>query len=164
MERANYDNIATNQSFQKSPFTCERWMSRRVRTVKPRDSVAHALAILKKHRINQMPVIDNRKIAGIVTDRDLRNSGTISAMLVAIMESEKPVRLSVEAVMTRKVLTLNSQSSLLSAAQLLRRKRIGAVPITDGDSLAGIITRSDILDAFIAREGGDLRLKRRSQR
>jgi CBS domain-containing protein len=38
--------------------------------------------------------------------------------------------------MTRKVLTLSRESSLLSAAQLLRRKRIGAVPITDGDSLA----------------------------
>jgi acetoin utilization protein AcuB len=139
-------------------------MSRRVRTVKPRDSIAHALAILKKHRINQMPVIDNRKIVGIITDRDLRSAETISAMLVSIMEPETPVRLSVEAVMTRKVLTLNSQSSLLSAAQLLRRKRIGAVPITDGDSLAGIITRSDILDAFIAREAADLRLERRSRR
>ena len=82
-------------------------------------------------------------------------------MLVGIMESERPVPLLVEAVMTRKVLTLNCQSSLLSAAELLRRKRIGAVPITDGNSLAGIITRSDILDAFIAGEGGDPRLKRR---
>ncbi len=135
-------------------------MTRKVWTVKPRDSVAHALAILKKHRINQLPVIDNRKIVGIITDRDLRNAATISAMLVGIMESDKPVRLSVEAVMTRKVLTLNCQSSLLRAAQLLRRKRIGAVPITDGDSLIGIITRSDILDAFIAREDEDSRLKR----
>ena len=138
-------------------------MTRRVRTVKPRDSVAHALSVLKKHRINQVPVIDNRKIVGIITDRDLRNAATISAMLVGIMESEKPVPLSVEAVMTRKVLTLNCQSSLLSAAELLRRKRMGAVPIIDGNSLVGIITRSDLLDAFIAREGGDPRLKRLSQ-
>ena len=163
MERANYNKTNTTQSSQQSPFMCERWMTRRVQTVKPRDSVAHALAILKKHRINQAPVIDNRKIIGIITDRDLRNAATISAMLVGIMESERPVPLLVEAVMTRKVLTLNCQSSLLSAAELLRRKRIGAVPITDGNSLAGIITRSDILDAFIAGEGGDPRSKRRSQ-
>jgi CBS-domain-containing membrane protein len=153
-----------NDTSQKSYFTCERWMTRRVWTVKPRDSVARAFAILKKYRINQLPVIDNRKIVGIITDRDLRNAATISAMFVGIMESERPVRLSVEAVMTRKVLTLNCQSSLLSAAELLRRRRIGAEPITDDNSLVGIITRSDILDAFIAREAGGPRLKRRSLR
>jgi CBS domain-containing protein len=162
MERANYNKTNTTQSSQKSSFTCERWMTRRVQTVKPGNSVVQVLAILKKHRINQVPVVDSRKIVGIITDRDLRNAATISAMLVGIMESEKPVPLSVEAVMTRKVMTLNCQSSPLSAAELLRRKRIGAVPITDGNSLAGIITRSDILDAFIAREGGNPRLKRRS--
>ena len=72
MERANYNKTNTTQSSQQSAFTCERWMTRRVQTVKPRDSVAHALAILKKHRFNQAPVIDNRKIIGIITDRDLR--------------------------------------------------------------------------------------------
>jgi acetoin utilization protein AcuB len=159
MKRANYNKTTITR--RKSPFTCEGWMTRRVRTVKPGDSVAHALAILKKYRINQVPVIDNRKIVGIITDRDLRKAATISAVLVGIMESEKPVPLLVDAVMTRKVLTLNCHSSLLSAAELLRRKRIGAVPITDGDSLAGIITRSDILDAFIIHEGGDRRWKRR---
>jgi CBS domain-containing protein len=77
-------------------------MTRRVQTVKPRDSVAQAVAILKKHRINQVPVVDSRKIVGIITDRDLQNVATISAILVGIMESEKPVPISVEAVMTRK--------------------------------------------------------------
>ena len=132
-------------------------MTRRVLTVKPRDSVAHALAMLKKHRTNQVPAVDKRNIVGIVTDRDLRNAATISAMLVAIMESEKVVPVSVEAVMTRKVLTLNRDSSLLEAAGLLRRKRIGAVPITDRERLVGIITCSDILDAFMSRTIKDVR-------
>jgi acetoin utilization protein AcuB len=160
MERANKTNAT--RSSEKSPFTCERWMTRKVLTVKPRDPVTHALAILKKHRINQVPVVDNGKIVGIITDRDLRKAATISAVLVAMMESEKPIPLSVEAVMTRKVLTLDCHSSLLNVAELLRRKRIGAVPITDGNSLVGIVTRSDILNAFLAREGGELRWQERS--
>jgi hypothetical protein len=67
--------------------------------------------------------------------------------------------------MARHVLTLNRHSTLLSAAHLLRLKRIGAVPIVDGDdSLVGILTRTDRLDAFIAGEGGaDRRGKRRTQ-
>jgi acetoin utilization protein AcuB len=128
-------------------------MTRRVRTLKPSDSVAHAEALFKKHHIGQAPVADEEKIVGIITDRDLRNAATASATLVAMMGSEKPARLLVEAVMTRKVLTLNCRSSLLRAPQLLRRKRIAALPITNNDSLVGIVTRSDILDAFIVREG-----------
>ncbi len=162
MERANFNRTTKTQSSPESIFTCEDWMTRKVRTVKPRDSVTQARAILKRYRINQMPVVDKQKIVGIITDRDLRNAATISAIWVAMMEAETAVKLPVEAVMTRNVITLTRHSSLLSAAELLRRKRIGAVPITDGTSLAGIITRSDILDAFIVREGGDQRLKRRS--
>jgi acetoin utilization protein AcuB len=137
-------------------------MTRRVRTVKPSDSVADAEAVLKKYHIGQAPVVDEGKVIGIITDHDLRNAATASATLMAMMGSEKPARLLVEAVMTRKVLTLNCQSSLLRAARLLRRKKIAALPITSGDSLVGIVTRSDILDAFIAREGGEPRSKRRS--
>lgn len=135
-------------------------MTRRVRTVKPSDTVVHAETVLKQHHIGQVPVVDEGKIIGIITDRDLRNAATASAALVA-MGSEKPARLLVDQVMTRKVLTLNCHSSLLRVAELLRRKRIAALPITNGNSLVGIVTRSDILDAFIAREGGGLRLKRR---
>jgi CBS domain-containing protein len=54
------------------------------------------------------------------------------------------------------------RASLVMAARVLRCKGIGALPITNGDSLAVIITRSDILDAFIARESRNQRFERRS--
>jgi acetoin utilization protein AcuB len=164
MERASHNNTNTTQSIRKPSFTCKSWMTRRVRTVKPSDSVADAEAVLKKHHIGQAPVVDEGKVIGIITDRDLQNAVTASATLGAMMGSEKPAQFLVEAVMTRKVPTLNCQSSLLRAAQLLRRGRIGALPITNGESLVGIVTRSDILDAFIAREGGKPRSNRRSRR
>jgi len=55
--------------------------------------------------------------------------------------------------MTRDVITLEPASTLVEAATVLRRKRIGSVPIVDGGRLVGIVTRSDILDAFIGRKG-----------
>jgi CBS domain-containing protein len=51
--------------------------------------------------------------------------------------------------MTANVLTLKPSDSLERAATLMRRERIGAVPIMEKDRLHGILTRSDILDAFL---------------
>jgi CBS domain-containing protein len=52
--------------------------------------------------------------------------------------------------MTARVLTLGHDASVPEAAALLRRERIGAVPIVDGDDrLCGILTRSDLLGALI---------------
>jgi CBS domain-containing protein len=45
-----------------------------VHTVKPHDSVAHARALLEEHRINQLPVLFDNHLVGIVTDRDLRDA------------------------------------------------------------------------------------------
>jgi CBS domain-containing protein len=146
-------------SRSQQPLVCERWMTLEVQTVKPRDSVARARSVLEECRINQLPVVKDGKLAGIVTDRDLRdavNTVATSAKLAGMAEEapEAPDQIPVEAVMTSNVMTLSPHSSVVTAAELMRRERIGGVPIVDGDSLVGIITRSDILEAFVAREHG----------
>jgi acetoin utilization protein AcuB len=136
---------------------CRDYMTAKVQTVKPRDSVAHARALIEERRINQLPVLKDGVLVGIVTDRDLRNAEnvvTTSAMDAGTIEPvpSTPEQITVEAVMTHNVITLSPHSSLVAAAELMRRQRIGSVPIVDGHTLAGIITRTDILGAFIARE------------
>jgi acetoin utilization protein AcuB len=132
-------------------------MTEKVHTVKPLDSVAHARALIEEHRINQLPVVKDGRLMGIVTDRDLRdavNAVTVSANAAGTMEpvSGTPEQTPVEAVMTNNAMTLSPHSSILAAAELMRRERIGSVPIVDGHNLVGIITRSDILKAFVERE------------
>ncbi len=135
----------------------EHLMKLAVHTVKPQDTVAHARAILEEHRINQLPVVVNRKLVGIVTDRDLRDAPAaveVAAQSVGAARNAPappaPEQISVEAVMTTNVLTLAPADSVAEAARLMRRERIGAVPIVDRGALVGIIARSDILDAFVA--------------
>jgi acetoin utilization protein AcuB len=131
----------------------EMLMKMPVHTVKPHDSVAHARALLEENRINQLPVTVNRRLVGIVTDRDLRDAS--AAVQIAATTSERasapanPERIPVDAVMTTNVLTLTPADTVEDAARLMRRERIGAVPILEREALVGIITRSDILDAFI---------------
>jgi CBS domain-containing protein len=141
----------------REELTCERWMTADVYTVKPLDSVAHARALLEKHRIRQLPVVKGGALIGIVTDRDLRDAVdavTSSAKLAGMGEAAPQTgqEIRVEAVMTENVITLNRDSSLVTAAEIMRRERIGSLPIVDGRTLVGIITRSDILKAFVARE------------
>lgn len=136
---------------------CRDWMTAKIHTVKPLDSVAHARALIEEHRINQLPVVKDGMLVGIVTDRDLRdavNAVTVSANAARTIEPAPgtPEQIPVEAVMTHKAMTLSPHSSVVAAAELMRRERIGSVPIVDGHALVGIITRSDILKAFIARE------------
>ncbi len=151
----------TNQheprSSTENQLICKDWMTAKVHAVKPLDSVAHARALIEKHRINQLPVVKDGMLVGIVTDRDLRDAVdavTTSANEARTAESapRMPEQIPVEAVMTHKAITLSPHSSLVAAAELMRRERIGSVPIVDGHALVGIITRSDILKAFIARE------------
>lgn len=134
----------------------EMIMKMPVHTVKPQDSVAHARSMLEEYRINQLPVTVNRRLVGIVTDRDLRDASV--AVQVAAAASERaiapasPEKIPVEAVMTTNVLTLAPADTVQDAARLMRRERIGAVPILERDALVGIITRSDVLDAFIGAQ------------
>lgn len=140
------------------PLICERWMTMQVHKVKPQESVAHARALLEEHRINQLLVVKNNVLVGIVTDRDLRDAVSAvitSAKLAATVEPppQTPDEIPVEAVMSHHVIALAPHSSLVNAASLMRQERIGSVPIVDvGNRVTGIVTRSDVLDAFVWRE------------
>ena len=138
------------------PMKIADWMKVGVHTVKPHDSIARARAILEEYRINQLPVIARDKLVGIVTDRDLRSAlqeVRVSAAAAGTRQDEVPSgpdEISVEDVMSEGVLTLAPSNTLVSAAAMMRQKRIGAVPIVDKRRLVGIIARSDILEAFVS--------------
>jgi len=135
----------------------EPLMKRHVYTIRPRDSIAHARAILEERRINQLPVVLNGQLVGIVTDRDLRDAtveveaGAVATGLRAgRLVAADPDKVRVEEVMTANVTTLGPSDSVKEAARLMKRERIGAIPIVEKDRLVGIVTRSDILDAYIS--------------
>ncbi|HKF28152.1 MAG TPA: CBS domain-containing protein [Candidatus Binataceae bacterium] len=129
--------------------TCELWMTRRVRTLAPSDSIERARDLLKHYRINQLPVVARGKLLGIITDRDIRSSLGLRGRGAATVAERR-----VQSVMSRPAIALGCHSTLLNAAEVMRHSRIGAVPILRGEKLAGIVTRSDILDAFVGLANG----------
>jgi acetoin utilization protein AcuB len=132
------------------------WMSAPVHTVKPLDSIARAREILERERVNQLPVVVNGRLVGIVTDRDLRDAFP-SVMEIAGSRSRRrqaaaaaPEEIAVEAVMSRDPFTIGPDEPIEKAAWIMRRERIGALPVLEQRRLVGLIARSDLLEALIA--------------
>jgi len=131
-------------------------MTRKVATVRARDSAESARAVMADKRINQIPVVGNdSSLIGIVTDRDVRDACP-SVFELAAHDGEgsrsfDPATILVEDIMSANVLTIGPDAAVTEAVEIMLRERIGALPVVaDDESLAGIIARSDILRAFAA--------------
>jgi acetoin utilization protein AcuB len=130
------------------------WMTRTVHVLKPLDTVQHARELMEKLRINQMPVVFDGKLVGIVSDRDVRDASP------SVFENSNrrrrppagtdPRSIAVEDVMSPGLLTVSPDESIAAAARLMGRERIGAVPVVENGRLVGILARSDMLKALVA--------------
>jgi acetoin utilization protein AcuB len=140
------------------------WMSEAVLAVETFDSINVARQLMAKHRVNQLPVLENDKLVGIVTDRDVRDAYPTS---MAINRGEAIDRfadsITVEEVMSHNVFTVQPETPLASAIELLRRQRIGSLPVVKKQRLVGIITRSDILDFVLSQRSILLALAERKR-
>lgn len=135
---------------QHENLRISRCMRHPVVTVKSGDSIAHARELLERHRINQLPVVLNGRLVGIVTDRDLRDAfPSVFEPEASRKMAPEPGTIAVRDVMTANVLTLPPEASVADAARVMRAERIGAIPIVSGERLVGILTRTDVLAAFL---------------
>jgi len=137
------------------------WMSKRVLAVETSDSIAIARQLIAKHRVNQLPVLENEKLVGIVTDRDIRDAYPTSMMINRGKEIDRFAdSVTVEEVMSHDVMVVRPDMSLAAAVSLLRRHRIGSLPVMRSGKLVGIITRSNILDFVLS--GAGIKLPKRN--
>ena len=105
-------------------------------TITRGSTVREALAIMKEFHIGGIPVVDeNKKLVGIVTNRDLRFERNLDSL--------------VDDVMTKENLVTTSQSTdLQQAADILQRYKIEKLPVVDKDGrLVGLVTYKDITKA-----------------
>src|SRR5262247_4917592 len=130
------------------------WMTETVLAVETFDSIAIARGLMAKHRVNQLPELDDDHLIGIVTDRDIRDAYPTSMMIDRAEEIDKfAEKVTVEEVMTHDVFIVRPETPLATAVRLLRRHRIGSLPVMKNGKLVGIITRSDVLDFVLSRTG-----------
>lgn len=144
------------QNQQLGSIRVADWMTETVLAVDTYDSIAIARQLMAKHRVNQLPVLDKDQLVGLVTDRDIRDAYPTSMMIDQTKAIDSfAEKVTVEEVMTHDVLIVRPDTPLSTAVGLLRKHRIGSLPVVQDKNLVGIITRSDILDFVL--DGGPKR-------
>jgi acetoin utilization protein AcuB len=125
-------------------------MSRGPATIRADALVRGAIDMMRTRKIRHLPVVDgDGQLVGIVTDRDLRQalfSPALRARLGDVDGAFGATR--VRDVMTWAVIAARPEMPLVEAARLMHERKIGALPVVDRGRLVGIITESDILEAF----------------
>ncbi len=125
-------------------------MSKAPVTVTSQDCLATAQKKMHEGHFRRLPVVEDGPLLGIVTDRDIREHK-------GFLEQTK-----VNAVMTENPVTVSPETTLEEAAKLLLKHKIGGLPVLEKGMLVGIITTSDILQAFLgiigASEEGTARI------
>jgi len=126
------------------------WMSRNVATVGPKEGIRVAEHLMKAKRVRHLPVVSDGTLVGIITDRDIRRALPSPATSLEGHEISYPLdTLQVQAVMTRKVISVMPETSIEAAAALLLAHKIGGLPVVDGERLVGILTEGDVVQASL---------------
>jgi acetoin utilization protein AcuB len=119
-------------------------------TVPPQMPVVEARNLMLSRRFRHLIVVEGGLLAGIVTDRDIRLNLPSQATSLSVWEVNYLLaRLTVGAVMTKGVIVAGPDWPAEDAARVMLEHKIGALPVTDGDRLVGIVTETDFLRAFV---------------
>lgn len=107
-------------------------------TIRPDQQIRQAVALLAKHRIGALVVMEEggSKPVGIISERDIINGAAADENLFS---------LSVSDLMTKKVITGIPQDDLASVAHTMTERRIRHLPILEDEALIGIISIGDVL-------------------
>ena len=124
-------------------------MSKDPVTVTVEDLLIQARLKMQRGGFRRLPVVDDGQLVGIITDLDLReHAGYLD-------------RTAVKAVMSKKPVTVTPATTLEAAAQILLTRKIGGLPVVEQGRLVGMITSSDVLQAFLDVMGASEESSRR---
>lgn len=126
------------------------WMTNTPVTVNTGQSVAEARNCLHENRIRRVPVVDDAKLVGIISREDIIRlmpsvvDGSTAGSQTLFAESTK-----VSEIMTKNPMVATPMTPLETVAKRMRKHKIGGMPVLEDGTLVGIITESDIFQAFM---------------
>ncbi len=131
------------------------WMATTILTVDANTSVMRAGRTMKDNTIRRLPVVSQGKLAGIITDRDLKEASPSSKTEMDMHEMYYLLsEMKVQDVMTGNPICLNQNDTLEKAAVVMLSEKISGLLIVDtDDNLVGLLSESDVLRGFIHATG-----------
>ena len=128
MKRADYKQMPTVEAIMKPlPYFAQ-----------PADSVARVLALMKEHDIRHVPIKQEGRVVGIVSERDLR------WMALPAIVLPDPEEITVEHVQVNSPYTVEITTPLDKVLQEMASRKLGATIVVKSGELVGIVTVTDI--------------------
>jgi CBS domain-containing protein len=127
------------------------WMTSPVITIFPNAAISTANYTMKEYGIRRLPVVENDTLVGIITIGDVREAKPSNATKLTTWELQYVWSgITVQDVMTRQVITISPEASIIDAVELMLEHKISGLPvINERHKLVGLLTESDIFRLLI---------------
>ena len=130
------------------------FMTRKVVYISPDTTIAHAADLMREQDLHRLPVIENDKLVGLVTEGTIAEASPSKATSLSIYEMNYLLnKTKVKDVMIKDVITVSAYASLEDATYLMYKNKVGILPVVDNNQLYGVITDRDIFAAFLQVSG-----------
>jgi len=123
-------------------------MTDQVETCEPSTTVLEAARIMAKSDVGPIPVVENGRPVGLVTDRDI--------VVRAVADGRDPQMTTVGEIASTNLVTVEPEQSLEEALELMARRQLRRLPVVEGEKLVGIVAQADVARSADARATGDV--------
>jgi CBS domain-containing protein len=111
-------------------------MTPSVRTVSPTQSLVEAAEVMKGEDVGSVPVVEEGRLTGILTDRDI--------VTRAVAERRDPQSVRVNEVASRELVTVEPEQDLDEALALMARHQVRRLPVVEEGQLVGMLAQADV--------------------
>jgi acetoin utilization protein AcuB len=123
-------------------------MVRDVATLGPEASVAQAWELCRERDVRHVPIVEDGRLVGLISDRDLRDASPVRKTGDGNEENVFGWA-SMRDIMSRDLVTIGPYDTIDHAAKEIHDRRIGCLPVVEDGKLVGIITSSDMMRTLI---------------
>ena len=130
------------------------FMTRKVVYVSPDTTVAHTADMMREQGLRRLPVIENDRLVGVVTERTMAEASPSKATTLSIYEMNYLLnKTKIRDIMARDVVTVSPYASLEDAVYAMMKNQVGILPVVEAGQVFGVITEKDVFKAFLEVSG-----------
>ncbi|MCX5883263.1 MAG: CBS and ACT domain-containing protein [Deltaproteobacteria bacterium] len=133
----------------------KNWMNKPAITIEKNSSMQEAMNLMKTHRISMLPVMDKKRLVGVITDRDLKKASPSDATTLEIHELLYLLStIQIKDIMSSNPISVPPDFTIEETAEILLTNKISGVPVVDNDgSVVGVITHTDLFKVIVSLTG-----------
>jgi CBS domain-containing protein len=113
--------------------------------IAPEATVFEAIDLMAQKNIGALPVVDNGRLAGIISERDYTRK--------VILKGKSSKKIPVKEIMTEQVFTVQPNTPVTQCMRIVTEQRVRHLPVMDENKLVGIVSIGDLLNWTISAQG-----------